>query len=89
MVYVNQFAIVIAALAAGGGMVYAVNWLKGALGVEGNWARLLTLVVAVVVALAIGLADGVISAEFQPESLSVILLYVIGASQYWYNKISD
>jgi zinc transporter ZupT len=88
MEYIYQFAVVIASLAAGGGLVYAVNWLKAQLGATGNAARALTFVTAVIVAVAIGLVEGVITAEFAPESISVILLYVIGASQLWYRKIS-
>jgi len=85
--YLNQAAIVVAALAAGGGMVYLVNWIKGALNVSGNAARALTLVTAVLVAVAIGIVEGVISQDFQTEQDSTIRFFVIGASQHWYSVL--
>jgi hypothetical protein len=88
-IWVMELAIVIASLAAGGAMVYLVNWIKNAVGASGNAARVITLLVAVLIALAIGVADGVISGEVAPGDVSRILLYVIAMSQYWFQRLQD
>lgn len=71
------------------GAVRVIGWLKKKLKLEGDSARVLTLLVALGLAGLVALADGIlnISGPMTPEKFNMILGVLLVGSQVWYSRI--
>lgn len=89
--WIEQVAIIIATLAAGGpGVVWAVGKLKAQLGLSGQRVWWLAAGVSLIAALASAVVDGVVSPEtLAVENVAQITLGVFFASQAYYRMIRD
>ena len=83
-----QIASLFLALLSGIGAVPLTNLLKDALKLNGRWAQLAVVIVAVVFAVLNMLVTGAISPEaFTPERITQLFLAVLLASQAEYERI--
>lgn len=73
------------------GIVRVVAWLKDLLGTSGNGTRALVAVVSIVLAVVLAYVDGALTADVfvDPNQFALMVLTLIGASQYWYGQLDE
>lgn len=84
-----QVAGIIIAVVGGFGAVPAVNWLKGALRLEGNGALALTIVFAILWGVAEMFVGGqIVEDSFTLTNLAALVTAVFAVSQAKYNMLN-
>ena len=84
-----QLAVMFLALvAASGGSVPLINWLKGLLDVKDQGAVVLSWCVALLVALATAVVSGEVSPDLldSPEAVAAVIATVVGMTQKIYRS---
>ena len=83
-----QVAAILVAVIGGFGAVPAVNWLKGALKLQGNGALILTVLFAIIWGVAEMIVGGqIVEDSFTLANLAAVVTAVFAVSQAKYNMI--
>lgn len=86
----EQISLIVVGFAAGGpGLVWAINQIKGLLGIEGKAAWWLAAVASVLMAIFVGIAEGTLTeSSFVLDNLAVTVLGLFAVAQSWYYLIT-
>ena len=88
---VTQVSVVVAGLAAGGTFtVPVIRWIKSRLNTNGMWTNVLVWAFAVLVTLAIYIAEGSLApGSVSPETWGLLVLAIVGQAEVRYRQIKD